>query len=367
LNKNVKYAFLFRYSAVALNLLYYAIVARFYSSGAVTSLFLYITIITAGEMMICGALEPQIMQGRFDIDARKRFFLRFTLAFLIIVFATTISLRYLVFLAVLSNAYIRKINAMARRVNRSWALVFDGQLQSLLNVTLAIFCYFYEDLLIAIPFASSLIVFGVVNAVSWYDKVPKQFDPKTNVDGRVDFAIYLQFFNYSFQSLMVAVLAGSQYRDIFLAQRFGDSLMNFSRMLQWTNVEKIRNGGGVYDYSGKELGGLAILVIVVIFCGVFYGTFFAKVSTDYFIYLPAFTLVALAAVLYAKLTQVMVRNGEHNILFFIRLIQLLISFIGGVVGYLLSSIIPIIVFTAISHASASVFINGNKYSSAICR
>jgi len=343
-----------RLLVVGLTFAYYALAAKLLSHEIAANLFLLITIVTAIELFIVGATESLILQHQYTKNAEKSLRTRQFLSVAGVVAASLYSIEYICLGAGLFNSIVRVRTAKARASNNSSAILLDGLPQSVLNIIIiSLTARFIAGYAIFTPLLTALIVIPISALVIKPGHVVVTKKTESSKDHQASLAVYAQFMTSSVTSIALGFISGSLYRELFLAQRFGDSMINFSRVLQWTKVEKVRSGADVLDFTSREFIAVLGLAILCAISGLVYGVV-TELRLVFFHYLPLFILTGVFTVLLANLTQCYIQADSTALLLKLRLTQLTTVAVGAALAGWMKA--PLILVLAAAIAQISVYI-----------
>lgn len=331
-NQNLGKVASIRFAAVGIAFLYYALAARLLPQDTAAKLFFLITIITSIELFINGASESLILQRQYTRKAHRALKTRQLLAVAGILAASIHQIEYICTAAGLINSFVRLNTAKARASNHQSAILLDGLPQAMLNIlVVSITAKISISQAVFTPLISAAIIMPMSTIVLKRHDVPILPDIDSGNSSHTNLAVYAQFLTASITSIALGIISGPLYRELFLAQRFGDSMINFSRVLQWTNVEKIRRNANAVDLSRSEILVISGLTIVSTAAGFIYG-YITELGPVYFLYLPIFILTGTFTVLLANLTQAYIQANSTNLLLKIRTTQLMTVTVGALIS-----------------------------------
>lgn len=357
INQNVKTIAAIRMIVVVTTFAFYGFATKLLDENDASKLFFAITILVTSELFIVGALEAMTVQkkqtniGIKNLQRRKIIFLA------VVSIAAVYKIENVYLFAAYLNALTRLKIATARANNNRYAPLFDGLPQSTLNIVnfwiITTFTSF--DVTMTLLLTAS-IVMPVTNKLLFRkDYTPVVLESNEAQDIQVNLAIYIQFIYSSILSITLALMSGNAYREIFLAQRFGDSLTNISRVFQWIKVEKIKSSQNILSFSRIEFIAIIILGCISGLIGSIYG-YVVEINDVYFLYLIPFIFSGIFIVFLANLTQSLIQRGLIKILLWIRLYQLILVIFGALIVFTIGSPEPLIIAAAAAQVGVFYYV-----------
>jgi hypothetical protein len=332
INQNLGKVASIRFAAVGITFLYYAIAARLLPQETAAKLFFLTTIITSIELFINGASESLILQHQYTRKAEKALKTRQLIAITGISAASLYQVEYACTAAGLINSFVRLRTVKARASNDSSAIFLDGLPQAILNIIIVSIATEISTIhAVFTPLLSAAIIMPLSTILLKQHDAPRLPNVDSGNSSHTSLAVYAQLLTASLTSLALGIISGPLYRELFLAQRFGDSMINSSRVLQWTKVETIRRNANAVDLSRREILIILGLTITSTAAGFIYGKTTA-LGSAYFLYLPVFILTGTFTVLLANLTQAYIQSNSTDLLLKIRTAQLMTVAIGALIA-----------------------------------